>query len=87
MKGWANQGPGKLKWLVAVQLLPPSMSRAAVETLASRAEVCPAVLHDDSLDGAAANGAEFTTSVGNLEIEMGCAQLAPRHLLSVPNVY
>jgi hypothetical protein len=44
--------------------------------LASWAEVCPPVLHDDSLDEAAANGAEFTTSVSNLEIEMGCAQFA-----------
>ena len=52
------------------------MSGAAAERLASRAEVCPAVLHDDSLDGAAANGAEFTTSVSNLEIEMGCARFA-----------
>ena len=87
MKGWANQGPGKLKWLVAVQLLPPSMSRAAVETLASRAEVCPAILHDDSLDGAAANGAGFASSMSNLEIERRCAQLALGHVLPVSNVY
>jgi len=44
--------------------------------LASGAEVGATVLHQDPLDGAAANGAEFTTSVSNLETEMGCAQFA-----------
>jgi hypothetical protein len=52
------------------------MSGAAAESLASRAEVCPAVLHDDSLDGAAADRAEFATSMSDLEIEMGCAQFS-----------
>jgi len=32
-------------------------------------------LHQDPLDGAAANGARFASLMGNLEIEMGCAQL------------
>jgi hypothetical protein len=33
-------------------------------------------LHRDPLDGAAANGTEFAALMSNLEIEMGCAQLA-----------
>jgi len=33
-------------------------------------------LHQDSLDGADANGAGFASSMSDLEIEMGCAQLA-----------
>jgi hypothetical protein len=32
----------------------------------------------DPLDGAAANGAAFTSSMSALEIEMSCAQLALR---------
>jgi len=46
--------------------------------LASGAEAGAAVLHRDPLDGAAANGAGFASLMGNLEIEMGCAQLALR---------
>ena len=53
-----------------------SMLGVAIETLACRAEVRPSVSHDNSLDGAAANGAEFTTSMSNLEIEMGRARFA-----------
>ena len=53
-----------------------SMSGAVVETLASGAEVRPAVSHDNSPDGAPANGAEFTTFVSNLETEMGRARFA-----------
>jgi len=45
--------------------------------LAPGAEAGAAVLHQDPLDGAAANGAGFASLMGNLEIEMGCAQLAP----------
>jgi len=33
-------------------------------------------LHQDPLDGAAANGAGFASPMSNLEIGMGCAQLA-----------
>jgi len=44
--------------------------------LASGAEAGATVLHRDPLDGAAANGAGFTSLMSNLEIEMGCAQLA-----------
>jgi len=61
---------------VEIQLLTTCRSGAAAERLAPWAEVCPPVLHDDSFDGTAANRAEFTTSVGNLETEMGCAQFA-----------
>jgi hypothetical protein len=43
--------------------------------LASGTEVGTAVLHHESLDGAAANGAGFTPSMSNLEIEMSRAQL------------
>jgi len=59
------------------------MSGAAAESLASRAEVCPAVLHDDPLDGTAASGAKFTTSMSNFEIEMRCAQCAVRANIGV----
>ena len=44
--------------------------------LVSGAEVSAAVLHQDPLDSAAANGAGFASSMSNLKIEMGCAQLA-----------
>jgi len=44
--------------------------------LASGAEAGAAVLYQDPLDGAAANGAGFAYPVSNLKIEMGCAQLA-----------
>jgi len=44
--------------------------------LAPGAEAGAAVLHQDPLDGAAANGAGFAFSMSNLEIEMSCAQLA-----------
>ena len=48
----------------------------ATQNLASGAEVGAAVLHGDSLDGTAANRAGFASPMGNLEIEMGGAQLA-----------
>jgi len=44
--------------------------------LASGAEAGAAVLHEDPLDGAAANGAGFASLMSNLKIEMRCAQLA-----------
>jgi len=44
--------------------------------LAFWAEVGTAVPHNDPLDGAAANGAGLASLMSNLEIEMGCAQLA-----------
>jgi len=47
-----------------------------MERLASRAEVGATVLHQDPLDGAAANGAGFASSMSNLEIKMCCAQFA-----------
>ena len=46
--------------------------------LASGAEAGATVLHQDPLDGAAANGAGFASSMSNLKIKMGCAQLALR---------
>ena len=48
------------------------------ERLASGAEVGAAVLHQDPLDGAAANGTGFASFMSNLEIKMSCAQLALR---------
>ena len=47
-----------------------------IERLASGAEVGATVLHQDPLDGAAANRAGFASPMSNLKIEMGCAQLA-----------
>jgi len=44
--------------------------------LASGAEAGAKVLHRDSLDDAAANGAGFAYLMSNLKIELGCAQLA-----------
>jgi len=44
--------------------------------LASGAEAGATVLHQDSLDGAAANGAGFASLMSNLKIGMSCAQLA-----------
>jgi len=44
--------------------------------LASGAEAGATVLHQDPLDGAAANGAGLASLMSNLKIEMGCAQLA-----------
>jgi len=46
--------------------------------LASGAEAGAAVLPQDPLDGAAANGAGFASSMSNLKIEMGCAHLTLR---------
>jgi hypothetical protein len=48
---------GTLKSLTEIHLLPACTSVVAAERLASWAEVCPAVLHDDSLDRAATNRA------------------------------
>ena len=59
-----------------IQLLPTCTSGAAADRLASGAEIGAPVLHDDSLDGAAAHRAQLTTSVSDFEIEMGCAQFA-----------
>ena len=61
--------------------------RPGTERLASGAEAGATVLHEDPLDGVAANGAGFASLMSNLKIEMSCAQLALRHVLSVPNVY
>ena len=44
--------------------------------MVSGAEAGATVLHQDPLDGAAANGAGFASPMSNLKIEMGCAQLA-----------
>jgi len=44
--------------------------------LASGAEVGTTVLHEDPLNGAAADGAGFASPMSNLKIEMSCAQLA-----------
>jgi hypothetical protein len=44
--------------------------------LASGAEAGATVLHQDPPDSAAANGAGLASLMSNLEIEMGCAQLA-----------
>ena len=52
--------------------------RPGTGRLASGAEAGAAVLHQDPLDGAAANGAGFASLMRNLEIKMGCAQLALR---------
>jgi len=60
--------------------------RAGTGRLAYGAEAGATVLHRDPLDGAAANGAGFASLMSNLKIEMGCAQFALRHVLSVPNV-
>jgi hypothetical protein len=49
--------------------------RPGTKRLASGAEVGAAVLHQDPLDGAAANGAKFASPMSNLKIKMGCAQL------------
>jgi len=50
--------------------------RSGTRRLASGAEVSATVLHEDPLDGAAANGAGFASFMSNFEIKMGCAQLA-----------
>ena len=58
---------------MSVQLL---YQRAATKGLASGAEAGAAVLHQDPLDGATANGAGLASLMGNLKVEMSCAQLA-----------
>jgi hypothetical protein len=50
--------------------------RLATQRLPSKAEVGATVLHQDSLDGAAANKTGFASLMSNLKIEMRCAQLA-----------
>ena len=67
--------------------LPVFTSEAHDPKLATGGEACATVLHQDPLDAAAANGAGFASLMSNLKVKMGCAQLAPRHMLSVPNVY
>jgi len=42
------------------------------------AEIAAPVLYRDTLDGVATDGTGFTSSMSNLEITMGCAQLAIR---------
>ena len=42
------------------------------------AEIAAPVLYRDTLDGAATDGARFTSSMSNPKITMGCAQLAIR---------
>ena len=42
----------------------------------SGAEAGATVLHQDPLDGAAANGAGLASLMSNLKIKMSCAQLA-----------
>jgi hypothetical protein len=69
---------GSLKSLTEIQLLPTCTLVAAAGSLAPWAEVGAPVLYDDPLDGAAANGAQFATSVSNLEVAVSCAQLALR---------
>ena len=49
---------------------------SGIKGLASGAEVGAAVLHQDTLDGAAANGAGFISLMSNLKIEMSCTQFA-----------
>ena len=44
--------------------------------LAPGAETAAPVLYRDPLDGAATDGAGFTSSMSNLKITMGCAPLA-----------
>jgi len=51
---------------------------SGTERLAPGAEAGATVLHQDPLDGAAANGAGLASFMSNLKIEMGCAQLALR---------
>jgi len=51
--------------------------------LASGAEAGATVLHQDPLDSAAPNRAEFASSMSDLEIEMGCAQLALKTEVSI----
>jgi hypothetical protein len=72
-----NQGFGKPfgRWFESsgCQLL---YQRPGTERLASGAEAGASVLHRDPLDGAAANEAGFASFMGNLKIEMSCAQLA-----------
>jgi hypothetical protein len=64
--------------LVQVLPLPALYERAGIEGLASGTEAGATVLHQDPLDGVAANGAGFASLMGNLKIEVGCAQLALR---------
>ena len=59
-----------------LQPRPFLYQRAGTKGLASGAEAGAAVLHRDTLDGAAANGAGLASPMGNLKVEMGCAQLA-----------
>jgi len=68
-------------------IMPVLYQRPGTKRLASGAEAGATVLHQDPLNGAAANGAGFASLMSNLKIEMSCAQLALRHVLSVPNVY
>ena len=48
------------------------------KSLASGAKIAASILHRNPLDGGAATGAGFASSMSNLEIGMGCAQLALR---------
>jgi len=61
-----------------VRILPLLVlyQRPGIKRLTSGAEAGATVLHQNPLNGAAANGAWFASLMGNLKIEMGCAQLA-----------
>jgi len=67
--------PALLDRIQPCQLL---YQRPATGRLTSGAEAGATVLHQDPLDGAAANGAGFASLMSNLKIKMGCAQLAFR---------
>ena len=62
--------------LVQIQPLPAFISEDWNQGLASGTEAGAAVLYRDPLDGAAASGAEFASSMSNLKIRMCCAQFA-----------
>jgi len=64
---------GKAIHGVKIRLL---YQRPGTEGLTSEAEAGATVLHQDPLDGAAANGAEFASLMSDFEIKVGCAQLA-----------
>jgi hypothetical protein len=63
----------KLWSLRQIPLLPVLYQRPVAQRLASGAEVGATVLHHAPLDGAAANGAGFASSMSNPKIEMGYA--------------
>ena len=62
--------------LVQIPSLPTFLSEDWNQGLTSGAKAGATVLHRDPLDGAVANRAGFAPLMSNLEIKMGCAQLA-----------